>query len=219
MTEGNSRAVVSPQAGPHQRLEETVSRHLLSEWQRPVGDPTRVAFSRVQSWLVSAPPSLVLDSGCGTGESTRQLAALHPDAAVIGIDKSADRLSRHGDQGDGYLLVRADLNDFWRLAVAEGWRLSHHYLLYPNPWPKPSQLNKRRHGSPAFPTILALGGRLEMRTNWRIYAEEFAAALTLAGRNPGMDTLVPVEPVCPFERKYASSGQTLYRVDANLDQD
>lgn len=160
--------------------------------------------------------ALVLDSGCGTGASTRWLAAANPGAMVIGVDKSADRLSRHGEQGPGYSLVRADLNDFWRLLRASEHRVSRHYLLYPNPWPKPRQLNKRWYASPAFPVILGLGGVLELRTNWSIYAEEFAAALALAGVASDVESFTPDEPICPFEDKYAASGQTLYRLIADL---
>ena len=36
--------------------------------------------------------SLLLDSGCGTGDSTINIAKLHPDYMVLGIDKSSKRL-------------------------------------------------------------------------------------------------------------------------------
>ena len=60
---------------------------------------------------------LIIDSCCGTGDSTRNLAGRFPEALVVGVDKSAHRLARHqpGDR-QNYALVRADVNDFWRLA-------------------------------------------------------------------------------------------------------
>lgn len=212
---GNSRRVLSSQSGPHRRLESTVLRHLESTWRRPVARHSRAAFDAIARGIASD-ATIVLDSGCGTGESTRMLAASHPDAMVIGVDKSAHRLSRHGEYGPGYSLVRADLNDFWRLLLARRLPVSHHYLLYPNPWPKPGQLNRRWHASPAFPVILGLGGALELRTNWSIYAEEFAAALALVGFASDIECFTPDEPICPFERKYAASGQTLYRLVADM---
>lgn len=169
----------------------------------------------------------MLDSGCGTGTSTRTLAAMHPDCLVIGIDRSLSRLSRLGQSAfpfrqDNAIWVQAELASFWRLALEAGWRLHHHYLLYPNPWPKPGQLQRRWHAHPVFPRILALGGVLELRSNWRIYAEEFRQALLLA--RPGME--IRLESAVseqdwegietPFGLKYARSGHRLYRLVHDL---
>jgi tRNA G46 methylase TrmB len=109
------------------------------------------------------------------------------------------------------LLVRADCDDFWRLAADAGWRLQHHYLLYPNPWPKPGQLKRRVHGSPAFVDLLKLGGALELRSNWQVYVEEFGSALILAGCIPRVDRLVPDVSLSLFEQKYRQSGHLLWR--------
>lgn len=44
-------------------------------------------------------------------------------------------------------LCRADLTDFWMLAYRESdWIIDSHYLLYPNPYPKPKHLQLRWHG-------------------------------------------------------------------------
>ena len=103
--------------------------------------------------------------------------------------------------------------DFWRLMAAEALRPAAQYMLYPNPWPKPDQVMRRWPAHPVFPTVISLGGRIECRTNWRIYAEEFAqASATLTGTVIGVDTCPPGEPLSPFERKYAASGHLLYRV-------
>jgi tRNA G46 methylase TrmB len=160
----------------------------------------------------------VLDSGCGTGASTRRLAALHPGCVVIGVDRSAHRLARGAGQNfplrEGHCLwLRAELGTFWRLAREAGWRLRHHYLLYPNPWPKPGHLGRRWHAHPAFSDLLALGGRLEMRCNWRVYAEEFAhAAVWLTGQPVAVEELGGGDPLSPFEAKYSVSGHSRYRV-------
>ena len=61
--------------------------------------------------------------------------------------------------------------------------------------------------------LLALGGRLECRTNWRVYAEEFSFALNLLqNAQTQVETFSAPQPLTPFERKYRDSGQTLYRV-------
>jgi tRNA (guanine-N7-)-methyltransferase len=165
----------------------------------------------------------VLDSGCGTGDSTRRIARLWPDRVVVGVDKSAARLARGGidrfpHREGNVVWLRAELTSFWRLAHDAGWRLHRHYLLYPNPWPKASQLRRRWHAHPVFPTLLALGGQLEMRSNWLIYAEEFALAVNrVLGTDVQPSVLEAAEALSPFERKYRASGHRLYSVSVSCE--
>ena len=212
----SSRIPRSSQCAIHAQLERVVRRHLASSWQQPIRPHTQRAFDLLSESL-SAGAALILDSGCGTGHSTAKLALAHPDALVIGVDKSESRLARGPDLPGNALMVRAELADFWRLAHLAEWRLSRHYLLYPNPWPKPAQLQRRWHGHPVFPQLLALGGRLELRTNFELYAVEFARALEIAGvATVEVVSFQSREPVSPFERKYADSGHELYRLIAEL---
>lgn len=216
-----SRSVSSSQPGTHPALERQVTRHFQQRWQRPVAAHSAQAFAgcakRVAAW--SGP--LLLDAGCGTGTSSLQIAIANPEALVLGVDKSAARLGRgiSSERPDNLLLLRADLVDFWRLAAAAGWKLSRHYLLYPNPWPKPGHLGRRWHAHPVFPTLLALGGELELRSNWETYALEWQQALRLHGMRSELDSFHAqvgagaAEPiVSPFERKYLGSGQRCFRV-------
>ena len=99
------------------------------------------------------------------------------------------------------------------MLLEAGIRPIQHWLLYPNPWPKPAQLARRWHGHPVFPSLLALGGTLILRSNWRIYAEEFALAARLCGAaTSAVVSFRPVDPLSPFERKYAASGHELFQV-------
>ena len=203
---------------PHPNVQSAASRsftHLLRHLESPLHEPSIEAFASVTSWLEerdwqrSAP--IILDSGCGTGLSTRKLAISNPDAAVIGVDRSAKRLQKVGDSGRGStapaedvaddndcdaplppnaLLVRSELATFWRLMLAAedtdgalaASRVQQHYLLYPNPYPKPKRLNLRWHGHAALPCLLAIGDHLEMRSNWRTYLEEFGMAAATVGQ-------------------------------------
>lgn len=216
----SSRSIVTNQPGPHEDLSRRVARALAHPLRKPVAEHTRTAFEAASEWLEARPGMpLVLDAGCGVGLSTRRLAVRFPDHAVIGVDRSESRLSReHGPLPDNALLVRADLVDFWRLALAAGWRPARHYMLYPNPYPKASHLKMRWQGHPVFPVILALGGRLELRSNWRLYVEEFALATTQAtGRPAEMEPHAPAgDFLTPFEQKYHASGQALWRLVVTL---
>jgi tRNA (guanine-N7-)-methyltransferase len=212
-----SRIPQTSQPGPHARLEETVVRHLRCRWQSPVHQFSRRAFDKLAE-SVAPGVGLVLDSGCGTGASTDALARRYPDCLVVGVDKSASRLAKAPDLPANARLVRAELADFWRLAFAAGWRPVRHFLLYPNPWPKPAHLKRRWHGHPAFPALLALGGELIVRSNFEIYVEEFSRALALAGViDVKVVSFRAHEPMTPFERKYAQSGHRLFQLTASLE--
>jgi len=212
-----SRTVTSSQPGVHPALARNVARHLRQTWQRPLSGHSQQAFAVMAESVAAWSGPLILDAGCGTGASSLQLALDHPEALVVGVDKSRARLGRGlaEDCPDNLLLVRADLVDFWRLAAAADWKLARHYLLYPNPWPKPGHLGRRWHAHPVFPTLLALGGELELRTNWETYAREWQQALLLHGRVVEVDSFdagVAETVVSPFERKYLASGQRCWCV-------
>ncbi|MCH8542985.1 MAG: SAM-dependent methyltransferase [Alcanivorax sp.] len=224
---GNSKPVISNQPGIHQDLTRTVQRHLTRAWQAPVAEHTRNAFAEAAAWRAAqgkregGDVPLILDSGCGTARSSRWLAAQHPDALVIALDQSAHRLARGREAGplpSNLLLLRAECADFWRLAEEAGWRLAAHYLLYPNPWPKAAHLKRRWHGHPVFPSLLNLGGTLEVRSNWPIYLQEMQAALAQASVPATLDALPAdaIEAITDFELKYRDSGHALWRLCAHL---
>jgi tRNA G46 methylase TrmB len=215
-----SRKVSSAQREPHDRLRHKVELHLNHRWRQPVPAHTRAAFDAVAEMLASFPNvPLVFDSGCGTGRSTRLLADAHADCMIIGIDRSAHRLERGVAAAmpriEGRCVwVRAELATFWRLAFEANWVVRKNYLLYPNPWPKAAHLGRRWHGHPVFPTLLGLSENVELRTNWRIYAEEFATAVGIAmGARPPVESVNEEKSLSPFEAKYRASGHSLYRVD------
>ena len=197
-------------------------KHAATVFRKPPAAYSLAALARLHAvWDGRAP--LVLDAGCGTGASTLALARIHPDSLVLGVDQSQARLAAGargagGAAPDNALLLRADVVDIWLLLAREEIRLAHHYLLYPNPWPKPAQVMRRWPAHPAFPILLQLGGVLECRSNWLVYVDEFSAALQqLSGRAPWREALVPARPLTPFERKYRDSGHALHRAVLDLD--
>lgn len=225
----SSRKIDSNQPGIHEDLAAIVAKHLNSDFRKPVAQHNATAYQLVMQQINGRP--LILDSGCGNAASTLKLATQFPDAYVIGIDKSAHRISKRELvsissestvlTGDNYAIVRADLIDFWRLCARDKVKLARHFILYPNPWPKKHHLKRRWHGSPVYRQLLALGGSLEMRSNWEIYLQEFAHALTIAGFQATIDelSLTPELAISDFEAKYHASGHGLWRLKANLDID
>jgi tRNA (guanine-N7-)-methyltransferase len=219
---GNSSPVASSQVEIHDKLAAVVARHAAHPYRKPVTAYNRAAFDdSIAAWRGAGSRPLILDAGCGVGLSTLHLAAQFPEHFVIGIDQSADRIARNtqwdNPRPDNFLWVRADLADYWRLLLDAGIRPERHYLLYPNPWPKIGQLQRRWHGHPVFPAVVALGGYVECRSNWQIYIEECSSALAqLSGRTVSCEPFHTDAPITPFERKYLESGHALWRCAVQL---
>ncbi len=230
-----AREVLSNQEGPFKDLEKLVRKYACTPYLRPIADHTRLAFADAEQFIAdfytkrhagSAPHPVILDSGCGTGESTLHLAHQFPGYPVIGIDKSAVRLEKASqsvsstirDLPSNAFYVRAELIDFWRLALekvtAGQWAIPYHALYYPNPWPKQSEATRRFHLHPIFPTLIRLALTTELRTNWEIYAQEFAQAASLLSPNANVtiQLIKEGEPITAFERKYKNACQQLWQV-------
>ena len=200
------------QMTPHPDLAKIVQHHQDHPWRKPCPAHTREAFEQLLERLRHDNRPLILDSFCGTGMSTALIARANPDALVVGIDQSAHRLAKHQpSDAKNYLLLRAEAEPFWLCLEDAGITLHSHWLLYPNPWPKASQLKRRVHGHGAFPVLSRLGGKLERRTHWDIFAQEFAQAAAFIGIKGQTASFVPDAPMTLFERKYANRGQTLWR--------
>ncbi len=223
------RAVTSNQTDEYDRLETLVCRYANTTYLRPIAAHTEKAFFEANEFVQKRACPVILDSGCGTGQSTLHLAARFPDYTIIAVDKSEARLSRNKNNKnasttinhslpENILFVRGELLDFWRLIQKENWNIQKHALYYPNPWPKSSEAVRRFHLHPIFPTLLSLSPETELRTNWEIYAKEFTHAATYLSsiqnfpRNIQCEPYLAEIPETAFERKYRDAGQTLWRV-------
>lgn len=229
-TLGDSKAIITNQTGIHEKLNEVVAKHLSHPFKKPYQQHTQQAFKEmdtlVQAFLQANPTGeIILDACCGVGQSSRILALQNPQALVIGVDKSAHRINRkvegfseeNGYNAQNYHLVRADLNDFYRLVKAANWPVSKHYILYPNPWPKSKHLQRRWHGSAVFPQMINIGDTLILRSNWRLYLEEFQQAakqMALHGELSQVNVAVE-QALTPFEAKYQASDQICWQLTLN----
>ena len=217
---GNSTPVYTNQNGPNKRLYGLIHRHRDSHYLRPVSKHNQAVFQKIEVIRKHLGLPVMLDSGCGNGESSVRLAHANTRHLVIGIDKSEKRLGRFTLSSNLYqhrnlILARANLVDLWRLAADAGWQLDKHFLFYPNPWPKQKHLNRRWYAHPVFPSLIRLMGILEVRTNWSIYIDEFSRALQTYGIRPEIRRRNHLnQAISPFEHKYQSSGHTLYTLTA-----
>lgn len=224
MVDAVPKPIRSNQTGLHDNIATVWQRRGDAVFQRPISKHTAAAFDELKADMLKA-DQLIFDSCCGTGESSLRVGEWFPDALVIGIDKSADRLQRGRKTGEGaepykrqgnVIWVRADVIDFWRLAAQGGLCLHYHSIFYPNPYPKPEQLNKRWYAHPVFPTLLALGGDLEVRSNWAPYIADFAATLSQFSCKPKIGVEDVITPVSAFEKKYTEANMSAYRLRCSL---
>ena len=214
-TRQTSLAIATRQTTIHPRLSDVLTRHHSHPDQTPIAPFSHAIWPQVQAFS-AAHPSLILDLGCGTGESSQNLAHRYPNSGVLGLDRSSVRLRKAPNAiASNYLHLRADQYDLLRLMKAHAMRAEKVYLLYPNPSPKPEHLKRRWHAHPIWPTLLKVTNVIELRTNWSIYAEEFAFALQASGWQALIEQIeidANIAALSLFEAKYARSGHALWRV-------
>jgi len=226
-----SRSVQSNQAGIHENLEAIVRKHFETDYKKPIAKHTQQAFDKIAPLIekhLKKDTPLLFDSFCGTGMSTGMIAKKYPQAIVLGLDRSISRLSKTYNQvlPENAYLIQAECADFWQLAANAGWKLKQHTIFYPNPYPKAKHIKRRWHAHPAYPLLFLLKGEVELRTNWKMYADEFAHAFNIATDYLPNNKLscVGVETLSfenttdsdegfmtLFEKKYYLSDQKLYR--------
>lgn len=209
---------------PDLALKKLVRRYQHTVHQRPIPAHTQAAFDALIPRLcaeMSSGRMLHLDSCCGVGASTARWAAQHPDAFVVGVDKSTHRLNKHAYhdlQGvNNYQLLRADCDALWALLARAGWQFEQHNLWYPNPWPKPGHRQRRWYGMPAMMHLVRLQKKLSIRSNCAWYIDDFAWALRWWGFDPTVQRLtIKGSAMTPFEQKYSGAGQALWLLNCEF---
>jgi tRNA (guanine-N(7)-)-methyltransferase len=166
-----------------------------------------------------------LEIGCGVGMHPIAYAKAHPDRHIIALDRSAVRLEkmRLALQQQSPLtnlsVVREDADRFLVHSVPAQ-SLQQIFLLYPNPYPKEGQANKRWHRMPLMHRMLAClkpSGTLVLATNMPFYAEEAKHymekqwALEVQVDEVFRDTM-PFAPRTHFEQKYLTRGDPIFHL-------
>ncbi len=167
---------------------------------------------------------VVLDIGCGMGESARAQAAADPATSVVAVDvhtRGIATLLRHVEE-DGLDNVRVVLGDAVELLEQ---RIGHASLTgariyFPDPWPK-ARHRKRRLVQPDFVALLvdrlAPGGFVHCATDDMDYAHQMLEVLGAEPRlqNPfGGFAPRPIpgavqRPVTKYERRARRLGHSV----------
>ena len=211
----SSPRVLTNQTGPHPKLKQIPVNTSAYTACYPVSLNVLEICQNIKKEQEKNDWSLLLDSGCGTGDSTINIAKSHPDCLVIGIDKSSKRLNQAQEKikSENVRFITANLVEFWIGLKLVNASIAANFILYPNPWPKQKHLRKRWHAHPVMPLLPMISKYIELRTNWRIYAEEFCGSLTkLTGSVIAVERIYPNNPISAFEEKYFESNHDLFRL-------
>lgn len=215
MKNDNPYAIHSSQTEPLYKALDQLQCYQDKPYQRKPSTTQQSAFATLakrvdgKKWLV--------DWGCGKGHSTHYLATKHPDLLCIGIDKSIHRLASTRQWSLKNLhFIQGNIIDMILLLHKHSLALPQkQFFFYPNPWPKLKHAKRRFHFHPIFPLLLKTAPAAQMRTNWSIYAEEWALACQhlRPDLNATQTVLEPNDsPISAFERKYFEHGSTCYQV-------
>ncbi|MEC9247644.1 MAG: methyltransferase domain-containing protein [Pseudomonadota bacterium] len=211
----DSTKVSTNQIGINPKLSTVVLKNLSSDFEYPISPQTRNMCQKLKERQARHAADILLDSGCGTGDSTITIAQNYPNSLVLGIDKSEKRLHkalRKRHPGNAHF-IRANLVDFWLGLKYADVKVAANFIFYPNPWPKQKDLKNRWHGHPIMTVLAELSDYIELRTNWHIYAKEFWSSLNIFTDSPArLRKIRPNKPISAFEKKYLESGHGLFQI-------
>jgi tRNA (guanine-N7-)-methyltransferase len=191
-----------------------------------LSDGHRAALADVgERWLLDAtggeldlalvfgrPAPVVLDIGCGMGESSLAQAVAAPDVSILAIDvhtRGIATLLRHGEEA-GLTNVRVVLGDAVTLIEQRVRRrsLAGARIYFPDPWPK-ARHHKRRLVQPDFVALLvdrlAPGGFIHCATDDEGYA---AQMLEVVDAEPLLEN-----PFAGFAPRHLTSSAAVGAVD------
>ncbi|MCB0377939.1 MAG: hypothetical protein KDD33_05545 [Bdellovibrionales bacterium] len=141
-------------------------------------------------WSQKVEAPLVVEVGCGAGLHPIFWAKQNPYGRMIAIERTKEKFSAFKNRVTQHQRGAAELTNLFPVnADARDWLPVHisketidkYFFLYPNPYPKKSQSNKRFHRSPFMHWIvesLKPEGEIEMASNLPWYINEAAQYMT-----------------------------------------
>lgn len=165
-----------------------------------------------------------LEVGCGVGKFAISYLQEYPDRHLIALDRSRSRIQKLKQtvsgikQGLEHLkIICEDFDKAWVHALST-LKIQRIFFWYPNPYPKPSQANKRWHRMSIMGDVLRClmpKGEIYLATNEAFYAQEAQEYLLnhwgLHMKQKHLyQHVLPFEPRTHFEKKYLERGECIY---------
>jgi tRNA (guanine-N7-)-methyltransferase len=164
---------------------------------------------------------VVLEIGCGMGETTAAIAAAHPAVDFVGVEVHApgvgSLLNRIEAAGLANLrVIRHDAVEVVAAMIAPS-SLAGIHVYFPDPWPKKRHHKRRLLQAPFVHQLarrLVPGGYLHAATDWEEYANEmlatFRAEPLLRNTVEGFAERPPWRPQTKFEARGVRLGHAVF---------
>lgn len=167
---------------------------------------------------------LVIEIGPGVGMHPIQYAHQYPAKYIIAIEKTREKFGKfavtHAQHPELTNLLPVHANAMqWITQNIGAEEVSEYFLLYPNPYPKAAQKNKRLHNMPFMEHLLATmhtGATLTIATNMEFFHLEALAQLSIS---PQLQLSANCNFTAQthtgrthFETKYLQRGHTCYQL-------
>lgn len=216
MTDPQHRRLIRSFVLREGRLTKGQQHALDTHWKDFGIDFSREAIQLEHIFHRRAPK--ILDIGSGMGDSTLQLAGLHPENDYIAIEvhrPGVGGLIRQAAERslNNIRVINHDVMEVLRYQL-RGPCLDEVYIFFPDPWPK-KRHHKRRLINPPFLDLLIErlkpNARLYIATDWEDLAEH---VLKVCDNNPGLLNLANAGNACPRPEwrpltKFEKRGQKL----------
>ncbi len=205
--------VYSNQYAPHPDLWRSFQRH-RQHYQRPISLRTETHWEACREQILTHPRPVIIDSGCGKGYASVQLAQRYPDHWILALDQSRHRLDwLLRAKPSNIIVLPGNCVDYWRLISESELTIARHYLLYPNPWPKKKHLYRRWHAHPIAADLLKLAPHTIVRSNWLLYLKEARLVCSWLGLCSRLRQLpFDRQGLSHFEHKYLQARCRVYEL-------
>ena len=176
-----------------------------------------------QSWRkqLSAGQKITIEIGAGAGLHAIQFAQSNPDQLLIAIERTKikaaamqQRIQHHPHINNIYAVYGDAIE--WICRHCQPEEISAFYILYPNPYPKEKQANKRFFNMPFMAHLIDMlkpGGTITLATNIESYYHEAKQlGQTVWGLSLISDHLIDKnqKPRTHFEKKYLARNERCY---------
>lgn len=176
-----------------------------------------------QQWRQKHQPGqpIVIEIGAGAGLHAIQYAKMHPNTLFIPIERTKkkaqaliQRVNTHPDLHNLLPVYGDAIEWICRHCLAE--EIDAYYILYPNPYPKAKQANKRFMFMPFMEKLISTlkpNGTITLATNIESYYQEAKNSYPLQwGLEILSDSILSKnsKPRTHFEKKYLERGERCY---------
>ena len=174
-------------------------------------------FSKIIARIENS-SKISIEIGCGVGLHPIQFATANKDHLVIAIERTNERSRKaiknvKDSKCDNLIFIHADAIN-WITHFVKPSTISQYFILYPNPYPKEKQANKRFVNMPFMAYLIETllpSGKITIASNINTYCEEALNTMVETWHLNIIENIQIVETSVPrthFEKKYLERGES-----------